>query len=235
MRPNQLSVVILAGDRKSFKKVPDKWDTYFDLAVEAAECLRPKEILIVSSHAPALHRYRRIESGATASQSLIAGLEAANGSHVLVISADLPHISRQALAWFCAQTDESADVFFSYSPLSDCVRFGHTSKHALPLQGELVKLGSVTLLRKETVMKATPLIQCVLRNRKNVPLILYHMIGFWGLLRLALTIKVKPLKRFQPDLLWAAQKIKRRTGLRCLGVRSKAELAVDHDNPTDSR
>jgi len=149
----------------------------------------------------------------------------------MVIGADLPHITGEALQAFIDEArrnddlktnrESKSDIFVGYSLMSDCQALGHTSNHAVRINGTAdAKLASVHILGPKALSQNSRILG-LLKSRKNVPLMAFQLLGIRWLCRMAFH---RPLYVAQ-----AEADVKKRTGLVITGVQVPAELAVDDD------
>ncbi|WP_298628746.1 NTP transferase domain-containing protein [uncultured Thermus sp.] len=159
--------------------------------------------------------------------SLLGNLEAALGhaeGRVLVATADIPHLSPEAVRFVLEKAPEAALVYPIVPKGAVEARFPHTRRTYARLREGVFTGGNLLLLHKELFFQALPLAQRVVALRKK-PWALARLIGWDILLKLLLG------RLTLPELEARAKRI--------LGVEARAlitpypEVGVDVDREED--
>jgi len=231
MNPADISVAIIAGTKKCLEYRIAQGKSCFDLALAAVQPLGFAEIIVVSDHVKASPFYRTVNSGATAYHSTMNGIRAARTDYVLIVSADLPHITKANILQLLGQVEQlpSMDAYLTFADTVECEAFGHYTKHALVLNGQRVKSGSVFVVRRAAMEQIAPTIERVLTNRKKVLPVVLALVDLGTLFQFGLALLTHRPFPFER----AAAAISRKIGIKVGGINCQAGLAMDDDHEED--
>ena len=223
-----IAAIVLAGDAKSNRTIRETGQTYRDAAIASLVGIPAVTSIIAVTNSSLGHmsggKVRSAFPGNSAAESLSHGCSLLTvDCWILIIAADLPHITEEAVTSFLSKTtaDRGKCVFLAYSSLSECAELGHTSKHGVKLDGQQVKLASIFLVHSTVLKGETSIIAELLRDRKSPLLIGIKLLGLKWALRYLLRKNLNSLD-LQSD-------IAKRCGFPVIGVRTTAKLAVDDD------
>jgi hypothetical protein len=127
-----------------------------------------------------------VRPGETFSASLRNGLERVVADHVLVTTADMPWLTKEAVEGFLQRVDEADDLTYPIIRADDCTRrYPGLSRTSVQLKEGRFTGGNLILARTESLRRALPIVDQGYRSRKS-PLALAKMIGLGTAARLAL-------------------------------------------------
>ncbi len=225
---NHIAAIILAGDDKSNRIISSTGQTYRDAVITSLVGIPAVSNIVAVTNRTLGNlvggKVRSINAGNSAAESLNRGLTQVVGEGwILIIAADLPHITAEAVTSFLAKTSDErgSGVFLGYSSLEECAELGHTSKHGVKLDSKEVKLASIFLVHHSVLRGETSVIAQLLKSRKS-PLMI-------GLKLLGLKWATRYICRQSLNSLDLQADIAKRCGFPVIGVNTTAKLAVDDD------
>jgi hypothetical protein len=223
-----LNIIVLAGDEKSVtRKIPGGNLSYRDAAVTACSAISfaSKTVVVSGRTLGSLGGGTVIGAlpGKTAAESLENGMKKCQiPCWLLIIAADLPHISGDALAAFYAGIEgKNATAYIGYTSLEDCATLNHDSKHFVILDGKPTKLASVFLVHTSVFEANKGALGKLIKQRKSPAILGLKLLGVkWAL---------KYLRKQNLGLAELIAAFVKRNGFTIAGIPSPAELAVDDD------
>ncbi len=178
-------IVILAGgqckpDLAAASGVPNRADipfngkSFLQIAIDAAEPLG--EPLIVGG-TPGTFK-RQIKSGNSFVESLRLAAEATDSERFLLVLADLPFLTTDALTEFLNNCDQSAEVNYPIIPLELCKKDYPDLKRTTVriAEGEFTG-GNVGFFNRQAIISSLPLLEKLYASRKS-PFRLAKLLGF---------------------------------------------------------
>jgi len=173
---------------------------------------------------------RRVESGANFCDSLGNGLAQVATERFLLVTVDLPCLTKEGLQDFIANCDISAGLNFPIVRIEDCERaFPGMKRTTLKLREGTVTGGNVGLMETATMRRVLPVMERAYALRKK-PMKLAQMVGFGTLGRVLLGQALPaslPVKRLEEG-------VGRFLGAKVHAVFSTfAELGADLDKASD--
>lgn len=167
--------MILAGGEEPFRsEIVYQGRTLNQIARDAMAHLNPP--LTIGGKSPDQ------PGGKTFLESFQRGLEAAPTDWVLMASADMPFLGRDAVDDFLGRCLPDAAVFYSVCRVEDCEKqYPGLKRTALKLAEGTMTGGNLFLLHRPRVLAALPRIEALYQNRKN-PGKLAQTLGFGTIL-----------------------------------------------------
>lgn len=129
---------------------------------------------------------RHVPAGRSFVESLRAGLDAVETETFLLVTGDLPFLTRDAVDDFLNRADPSAMISYPIVPIAEAERaFPGVKRTAIKLREGRFTGGNLGLIRTDAMRSAMPTIEKAYAARKQ-PLRLAAIVGFGTLLRVAL-------------------------------------------------
>ena len=231
---NNLTVVLLAGDRKCLNLIPSgRGESYLERALEE---LRPLSCPIILVHHPDVHppvpmrMMTMVPAGEKLFESVAAGLTACTTDFILLLASDLPLVTTAAIReFYLAAKLGAAEVSIALADLAACEALGRTTSHPIPLAGRKYKFGNAFVFRREARERILATIRDLLGLRKEPSRLVWRFLSLRFLVsiaRFALSSRF-PLVALRFDE--AEQLIARQVGIRTRGIVSSPFLAIDND------
>jgi CTP:molybdopterin cytidylyltransferase MocA len=229
-----VDVVILAGGRckEDLRNLSgEDWRcdltlygrTFLDITLDAVEGLG--EVVIVGPHgsrglAPA-------PPGDSFVGSVQAGLDRVTSEDCLIVTCDMPWISREAVAGFMERVPEGAEIGYPIVRVEDCeARFPSLSRTAVRVKEGRFTGGNLAWVRTEPMRRAVKVLDRAYQARKS-PLALAGLVGWDLVVRLAWS-KAAPSSL---SLDWVEQRISRFLGAEARAVPCPfPEIGTDIDS-----
>ena len=202
-----MDVLVLAGGKcdpelASATGQTEKWAvtwngrTFFDTVVEATE----GQGRIVSVGGPE-HAPNRAEPGSSFIQSLANGLAKVESEKFLLVTADLPFLTKEAVDSFLAVCPPTADIAYPIVPMADCLAaFPTLARTSLRLADGEFTGGNMAVFRTDETRGFLPILERGYAARKS-PFDLAKIVGPGMLFSLLLgkllpsTLRLRDLER----------------------------------------
>lgn len=224
-----MNVVILAGGELSAAwraesglqwrwQLPVHGHTLFEQVYEAVRHLGD----VIAVGGP--DSVRATEPGKTFLKSLSRGMAQVKSEHMLLVTADVPDLNRDAVDRFVAAASPTSDLNYPIVPMSVCdATYPGLKRTALPLREGRFTGGNAAFVKSEAFRAALPTLEKAYALRKS-PVRLAGMVGYGTLGRVVLS-------RIIPATL-SVRELERRVG-EFLGLSIRAVICHDASIGTD--
>lgn len=167
-----------------------------------------------------------VKPGTSVIESLKNGISALTfGEPILILTSDIPLITKEALEDFLNRCNRSGDIFYSFVPKTvNDQKYPGVQRTYVRLKEGTFTGGNIVLLSSEIIReKLTTLTKAVALRKK--PLKLCRMLGWWYLWKLLLgSLTIKEIEGRVAEVL----------GVKAVGIVSPyPEVGIDVDKPSD--
>lgn len=139
---------------------------------------------VISVGGPPDAEWTVLQSGKSYVDSVRIGLEAATSERLVVMTADLPDLTPEAIEHFLSVCSGDADLYYSVVPTAVCeAEYPNLKRTGIKLKEGSFTGGNMALFKRSALQQCLPRIQQAYDSRKS-PLKLAKMLGYGTLLRM---------------------------------------------------